>query len=280
VEERTDVAGGPVEDVPRPIRAAIFDVDGVLVDSPHERAWRESLRELMEHDWRALRARTTWTPEAFTPHLYRKEVSGKPRAAGARALLEHFALPADDAHVAAYARRKDALVTQLIEDRHFAVYPDALRFLLDVKDLGLAVAAASSSKNAGRLMARIEMAGFAREHRIGRPPMRPAATLLDLIDVDVSGRDFARGKPDPDMFLAALGELRVPASDAIVIEDALAGVQAAKAGRMRAIGIARADDAHVLAAAGADLVVTSLDDVDTPALAVGRVTARQGDGSA
>jgi beta-phosphoglucomutase len=60
-----------------------------------------------------------------------------------------------------------------------------------------------------------------------------------------------------------------------VIEDASAGVQAAKAGGMAAIGIARADDANLLTAAGADLVVTTLDDVDTTAFADGRLATRK-----
>jgi beta-phosphoglucomutase-like phosphatase (HAD superfamily) len=47
-------------------QGSIFDVDGVLVDSPHEKAWRESLRELMESSWRGIRDRTTWSPDAFT----------------------------------------------------------------------------------------------------------------------------------------------------------------------------------------------------------------------
>jgi beta-phosphoglucomutase-like phosphatase (HAD superfamily) len=62
----------------------------------------------------------------------------------------------------------------------------------------------------------------------------------------------------------------------MVIEDASAGVQAAKAGGMAAIGIARADDANLLAGAGADLVVTTLDDVDTTAFADGRLATRKG----
>ncbi len=60
-------------------QGAIFDVDGVLVDSPHEKAWRESLRELMESGWRDIRDQTTWSPDAFTPHVYQQYVSGKPR---------------------------------------------------------------------------------------------------------------------------------------------------------------------------------------------------------
>jgi len=60
-----------------------------------------------------------------------------------------------------------------------------------------------------------------------------------------------------------------------VVEDASAGVQAAKAGDMAAIGVARADDADLLAAADADIVVTTLDNVDTSALSEGRLAARQ-----
>jgi len=63
---------------------AIFDVDGVLVDSPHEKAWRESLRQLMESGWSKIRNRTSWSPEAFTPRVYGEQVSGKPRMSGAR----------------------------------------------------------------------------------------------------------------------------------------------------------------------------------------------------
>jgi beta-phosphoglucomutase len=73
------------------------------------------------------------------------------------------------------------------------------------------------------------------------------------------------------MFVTAAHELRVAPKDSIVMEDAAAGVQAAKAGGMAAIGIARADDAELLAAAHADIVVTTLDDVDLGALADGRL---------
>jgi beta-phosphoglucomutase len=65
-------------------RGAIFDVDGVLVDSPHQMAWRESLRELMEGEWSDIRDRTTWPPGAFTPQVYQEGASGKPRLSAAR----------------------------------------------------------------------------------------------------------------------------------------------------------------------------------------------------
>jgi beta-phosphoglucomutase len=66
---------------------AIFDVDGVLVDSPHEKAWRQALRELMESEWSDIRDRTSWSPERFTPQVYQEVMSGKPRMSGARAAL-------------------------------------------------------------------------------------------------------------------------------------------------------------------------------------------------
>ena len=75
-------------------QGAIFDVDGVLVDSPHELAWRESLRTLMEGEWREIRDRTSWTPERFTPAVYQQVMAGKPRMAGARAAREGIVTPA------------------------------------------------------------------------------------------------------------------------------------------------------------------------------------------
>jgi beta-phosphoglucomutase len=257
-------------------QGAIFDVDGVLVDSPHEKAWRESLRELMESSWRDIRDRTTWSPDAFTSHVYRQYVSGKPRASGARAALDYFHVPDADKRVAEYAQDKQQMVVALIQSGDFTAYPDALRFVIATKDAGMLIADASSSKNAGLFLRQIRLDTFAQEHGISSPTLRPGLTLLDYFDADVSGRDFAHGKPDPEIFLTAAHELDVEPRHAIVIEDASAGVQAAKAGDMAAIGIARAHDADLLAAAHADLVVTSLDDVDTTALSEVRLAARTG----
>lgn len=258
-----------------PFHGAIFDVDGVLVDSPHEKAWRESLRELMETEWSDIRDRTTWSPEAFTPRVYEEQMSGKPRMAGARAALEYFHVPDDeeDHRLLEYAERKQEMVVKLIEAGDFTAYPDALRFIIAVKDAGLRVAAASSSKNADLFLRQIRLDSFAEEQGISSATIRPGLTLLDYFDTDVSGRDFAHGKPHPEMFLTAAQELGVEPALAIVMEDASAGVQAAKAGGMGAIGIARKDDAELLAAAHADIVVSSLDDVDLGALAQGRLAS-------
>jgi beta-phosphoglucomutase len=252
---------------------AIFDVDGVLVDSPHEKAWRDSLRELMESQWSDIRGRTTWSPDAFTSRVYEQQMSGKPRLSGARAALEYFHVPDDeDEHrLLEYAERKQAMVVRLIEAGDFTAYPDALRFIIAVKGAGLRVAAASSSKNANLFLRQIRLDTFAEQQGISSATLRPGLTLLEYFDADVSGRDFAHGKPHPEMFLTAAQELGVAPQRAIVMEDAAAGVQAAKAGAMSAIGIARRDDAELLAAAGADIVVATLDEVDLAALADGRL---------
>jgi beta-phosphoglucomutase-like phosphatase (HAD superfamily) len=259
------------ENVPDGFGGAVFDVDGVLVDSPHERAWREALRELMEGDWSGIRDETTWSPEAFTPQVYQQVMSGKPRLSGARAALDHFGVPEAERRTIAYADRKQTMVTELIEAGEFEAYPDALRLVLATRAAGIRIAAASSSKNAGLFLRRIRLDTFAREQGLGEALVAPGQTLLDVFDADVSGRDFAHGKPHPEIFLTAAGELGVPPWRCFVVEDAVSGIQAAKAGGMAALGIARADDAAALSGAGADLVVESLDEVDVERLGQGRL---------
>src|SRR5438874_955748 len=156
----------------------------------------------------------------------------------------------------------------------FTAYPDALRFIIAVKDAGIRVAAASSSKNAKLFLRKVRLDTFAQEQGITSASLRQGLTLLEFFDADVSGRDFAHGKPDPEMLLTAARELGVAPHAAMVIEDAAAGVEAAKAGHMAAIGIARSNDAGLLAGAGADIVVTTLDEVNRSALADGRLDTR------
>jgi beta-phosphoglucomutase len=247
-------------------QGAIFDVDGVLVDSPHEAAWREALRELMESEW--------WSAERFTPQVYQQVMSGKPRMSGARAALDYFRVPDAETRVEAYADHKQKMLIDLIDAGEFTAYPDALRFIIAVKDGGILVAAASSSKNAGLFLRQIRLDTFAQDQGITSPSIRPGLSLLEFFDADVSGRDFAQGKPHPEMFLTAAQELGVAPEQSFVIEDAATGLQAAKAGHMAALGLSRAADAEMLAAAGADLVVTSLDDVDLAVLLEGRLAKR------
>ncbi|MGH3511726.1 MAG: HAD family hydrolase [Pseudonocardiaceae bacterium] len=250
----------------RGFEAAIFDVDGVLVDSPHERAWKDSLRELMENDWADIADQTSWSDERFTPQVYQQVLSGKPRMSGALAALEYFKVPDSAERAQAYAVNKQTMVIKLIEAGEFRAYPDALRFVLAVRDAGIPVAAASSSKNAGLFLRQIRLDTFAAEQDLYYDFLRPGLSLLEFFDVDISGRDFAHGKPHPEIFLTGAAELGVTPEHCFVVEDATSGVQAAKSGGMAALGVARADDEELLAAANADLVVTSLDDVDVTGL--------------
>ncbi|HXA26332.1 MAG TPA: HAD family phosphatase [Acetobacteraceae bacterium] len=231
----------------RPLAAVIFDVDGVLVDSPHERAWREALQGITD-------------PARLTTEIYQAHVAGKPRLSGARAVLEQLGVADAAQRAPLYAERKQRRLEELIKAADFTAFPDALRFVRAVEKLGLRLAVASSSKNANEMMQLIRVDA-------GR-------TLLDVFAANVCGRDLRRGKPDPEIFLLAAAELGVDPSLCLVVEDAPAGVEAARAGRMAALGVARLGDEALLRAAGADLVVTSLDEVAGDALVEGRLRAR------
>ena len=244
-------------------RGGIFDVDGVLVDSPHERAWRDTLQELMETRWSDVRSSSAYAPDRFTSRVYQDVVSGKPRLSGARAVLDHFGVPDSGERATVYAARKQERVLELIRAGEFEPFQDALRFVLAVTRRGLRTAAASSSKNAGLMLEQIRVDASGRR-------------LSDVFAADLSGRDYARGKPDPEIFLAAAEALGLAPGECFVVEDAVAGIEAARAGGMASLGVARADDADLLAAAGADLVVTTLDDVDLDRLAEGRLAIRSG----
>src|ERR1700730_9411848 len=249
-------------------QGAIFDVDGVLVDSPHFRAWRDALRELMDTKWAELRGRTSYSPDKFTEAVYQEVVAGRPRLVGALAALEYFGVPDAGRRAPLYAAVKQEHLVTLIEAGEFTAFDDAIRFALAAKAARIPIAAASSSKNADLLLRRVELDAFVTE---------PGLTLLDLLDADVSGRDLPRGKPDPMIFLVATEELGASPARCFVVEDAAVGVQAAKAGGMAALGVARLGDEQAqqaLADAGADLVVRTLDEVSRPALAEGRLALK------
>lgn len=256
-------------------RGAIFDVDGVLVDSPHERAWREALDDLMRTDWSHIAGRTRYAPGRFTSQVYRSVVAGKPRLSGAQAALQYFEVEDAKQRADVYAQRKQRMVLHLIDAGEFSAYPDALRFSMATRALEIPLAAASSSKNAGALLRKIRLGTFAAEQGIAYDFLQPDMTLVDIFDADVSGRDLAHGKPHPEIFLTAVQELGTAPSSCVVFEDAVAGIAAAKAGGMAAVGVARADDEEELGAAGADLVVATLDDVDVEQLLRGRLLTRR-----
>ena len=229
-----------------PFLAAIFDVDGVLVDSPHERAWREALAGFAD-------------PARFTTAFYQAHVAGKPRMAGARTVLERLGGPGAGTRIEEYATAKQALIDRLIEAGSFEAFPDAVRLVARLRAAGLKLALASSSRNVGAMLRQIDL-----------PDGR---ALLPLFDADISGREVPHGKPDPALFLLAAEALGVAPARCLVVEDAPSGVRAARNGGMAAVGIARLGDEELLREAGADLVVTGLDRLDVTALASGAVCA-------
>ena len=257
-------------------RGAIFDVDGVLVDSPHQLAWQQALQELMEGEWHDVAHRTSWTRERFTPAVYQQVMAGKPPLAGARAALEHFGVPDVDRRAQRYAAAKQAHIVAPIEQGRFVAFPDALRFVLAVKAAGVRIAAAASSKNVRPFVQQIRLDTFAAEQRLDYDFVHDGMTLEELFDADLSGREFPRGEPDPMIFLAAADALGLAPEVCFVVEESPGGVQAAKAAGMAAIGVAHLDDPDLLARAGADLVVTTLDEVSLRALTeLGRLQERR-----
>ncbi len=226
------------------LHAVIFDVDGVLLASPHERAWREAL-----HGFTA--------PERFTTAIYQAQVAGKPRMDGAVAVLRALGVRDAEKRAPEYAEAKQKRLEALVHGGDVHPYPDALRFVEALRAIHVRMATASSSKNANAMMRAVLVA--------------PGRSLFDMFDANVCGRDLARGKPDPEIFLMAASLLKADPKHCLVIEDAPAGVQAARAGGMSALGVARLHDAAGLIAAGANLVVTSLDQVSAPQIELGRL---------
>jgi HAD superfamily hydrolase (TIGR01509 family) len=224
--------------------AAIFDVDGVLLASPHERAWREALEGYA-------------APAAFTTAIYQAEVAGKPRLDGARAALQAMGVPDAIRKAGEYARVKQARLEELIRGGAVKAFPDAVRFVQAVHALGWPMAVASSSKNANAMMKPIRLYS--------------GDSLLDVFNANVCGRDLRHGKPNPELFLLAAAELHVAPEHCFVVEDAPAGIKAALAGRMTGLGVARLGDSALLREAHADLVVASLDEVALGALEAGRL---------
>ncbi len=229
------------------LTAGIFDVDGVLLASPHERAWREALKGFAD-------------PAHFTTAMYQAHVAGEPRLDGARAALKALGVPDADRQAVIYAERKQKRLEELIHAGGVTAFPDALRFVQAVAALGWPMAVASSSKNANQMMRPIRL--------------ESGQSLLDVFSVNVCGRDLLHGKPDPEIFLLAAAELHVDPEYCFVAEDASAGIEAAHAARMTALGVARLGDAAPLWAAGADIVVTTLDQIAIEKLVEGKLYRR------
>ena len=213
----------------------IFDVDGVLLDAPHSDAWRLAAAALCS------RAGLPPLPSGRAwGLLYATRIAGRPRADGARALLWHLGIADRSGTMAReLAATKNGLFLQLVGEGRVRRYEDAWALASACHAHGMKCVLASSSRNAGILLSLLT-------------PSEAA-----LFDADVSA-STVRGKPAPDLFLAAAQSIGLPPSKCLVIEDAPSGIAAARAAHMAVIAVDRFGFPDVLLASGPDLCVASL----------------------
>jgi beta-phosphoglucomutase family hydrolase len=245
--------------LPDSIQACLFDLDGVLTEtaSVHAAAWKEMFDTFLQR-W-AGEHRQPFVP--FDQHDdYDRYVDGKPRLDGVRDFLASRGIhlpegtsddPATADTVNGLGRRKNDLVVRRIHEDGVAAYPGSVTYVRAAGDAGLSRAVVSSSNNARAVLA--------------------AADILDLfqevVDGAVAGRENLQGKPAPDTYLAGARLLGVDPSTAAVFEDALAGVEAGRAGHFGyVVGVDRVGQAQALKDHGADRVVTDLGDLLDPDL--------------
>lgn len=235
------------------MEAGVFDLDGVVTDTAalHAAAWKD-----LFDTWLHERARSrggVFRP--FDAEDYRRHVDGKPRYEGVRSFLASRGIalpegepgdPPGDSTIYALGNRKNAIFQERLSAGGVKVFETSVAFIRDLRSRGLRTALVSSSRNAAAVLA--------------------SAGLTELFDARVGGVEAARlglkGKPDPDIFLHAAKLLGVPPARAFAVEDALSGVESAKAaGYGLVIGIARGTDAGALREHGADLVVGDLGEI-------------------
>jgi beta-phosphoglucomutase family hydrolase len=240
--------------LPDTIRACLFDLDGVLTRTAkvHAAAWKSMFDSYLQQ-----RARRTDEPfRAFdVVHDYDEYVDGRPRYEGVREFLRSRGIelpqgtpedPPTAETVDGLGNRKNELVLQLIHRQGVQPYEGSVRYVRKAREAGLRRAVVSSSTNC-------------------RDVLR-AAGIEDLFEAIIDGvvadREHLRGKPAPDTFLAGARALGVEPPAAAVFEDALAGVEAGRAGGFGfVVGVDRTGQADALRAHGASVVVADLADL-------------------
>ncbi len=233
--------------LPENILACLFDLDGVIsrTAAVHAAAWKQAfdafLRERDGADFRP-----------FTDSDYAEYVDGRPRVDGVRTFLASRGVglplgapddPPGTATVHGLARHKNELFLERIRSGGVEAYEGTLRYIEAARADGLRTAVVSASANCRDVLRALDA-----EH------------LFDArVDGVVAAERHLPGKPHPDTFLAAARDLGVPPGRAAVFEDALAGMDAGRAGRFGyVVGVDRVGRSAALYAHGADRVVTDL----------------------
>jgi beta-phosphoglucomutase family hydrolase len=230
--------------------AAIFDMDGVLTQTAtlHALAWKQMFDAF-------LRSRASQTGDGlreFTRGDYLAFVDGRPRSAGVEGFLHSrnlalpFGSPEDSPEqetICGLGNHKNALFNQLLARHGVRLYDSTLALLRALQARGVRLGLATSSRNSAEILART----------------RTRSLFGTVVDGLVSERLRLRGKPAPDLFTTAAANLGIPCARAIVVEDAVSGVQAGAAGGFAlVIGLAREENKDALRENGADLVVRDL----------------------
>jgi beta-phosphoglucomutase family hydrolase len=245
------VSSAPMLGLPDGVTACLFDLDGVLTQTAkvHAKAWKQMFDEFLK-SWAQSHG------QRFVPFDevsdYDDYVDGKPRYDGVRSFLDSRGIelpqgtpsdPPSAETIDGLGNRKNEIVLKLIGEDGVQPYAGSVKYVHAVIDAGLKRAVVSSSTNT---------------HAVLR-----AAGIADLFDTVIDGvvaeREHLNGKPAPDTYLAGAKALGVQPAQAAVFEDALAGVEAGRAGQFGAVvGVDRVGQADALKAHGADIVVEDL----------------------
>jgi beta-phosphoglucomutase family hydrolase len=237
--------------LPDGVTACLFDLDGVLTQTAkvHAAAWKQTFDEFLRH-------RAERSGEEFVPFDkvkdYDEYVDGLPRYDGVKSFLHSRGIelpqgtpddPPGEDTIDAIGNRKNELVLKLIHDDGVEAYDGSVRYVKAARDAGLRRAVVSSSTNCRDVL---KVAGI-------------VDLFEEIVDGHVADREHLKGKPAPDTFLAGAKALGVEPRQAVVFEDALAGVAAGRAGKFGfVVGVDRVGQADALKEHGADVVVQDL----------------------
>ena len=234
--------------------AVLFDLDGVLTDTAnvHAACWKRMFDDF-------LRERAEERDEEFQPFDiatdYKLYVDGRPRFEGVRTFLESRGIelangdpkePPNHETICGLGNQKDEMVKKAFDSEGIEAYEGSVALVRHLRERGIKTAVVSASSNCESVV--------------------KAAGIADLFDARVDGVVIARlnlaGKPAPDTFLKAAEQLGVEPERAVVVEDAISGVQAGRDGGFGLIvGVDRKGDAEALRENGADIVVADLDEM-------------------
>lgn len=241
----------------------IWDIDGVVVDSPHEEAWRITARE--------------WGVTDFSPEFYFAYIASRPRYEGGNNILEKkgvyekLGLKTEEEKKEALERfcaQKNMLIRKLISERKFGVFDMSVAFILESKSKGVRQAAFSASKNAKDMLVLADLIQIVKLLEQRYDFTRKSDTLYSLFDVDACGL-YSKGDK-LEILRIASQRLKEKSNHEIkhfvVFEDASVGIRAAKTAGMFSVGISRIGTAEELWKAGADIVVKDLGELPYQAL--------------